>query len=369
MQPSVHSGPPPCPALPCSHDLERLQESYPHLPCFASPGPLPLHSHVDIPALAAAALPPPRRAGRGSGRRARDAGLSALVHSVLGRRLDKGAQCSDWAARPLSPEQLAYASADAWCLLELLPALARQQAALLQASLPLPLSPAWLARVSGSGPQRPEPSESHLARHHRLRAARHAAREPGGAGAGTPGHRCNVSHLLQRYLGRSLGEGGKAAAVRAGAADTAGMEPLGAPRFQRGTGVVEWADAFFLFITLQPLRGASSRLAAVTRYDNRLLRQQGDDGAEQLCITWWPGRGRTAAHPVMQRMLGGPPVLLFLRQQDDAGYVFCGRLAPVGPPDTALGDCVTWRLLDWPALRASSAFLRLLALQHPTGSR
>eukprot|EP00959_Pyramimonas_sp_CCMP1952_P350330 7339736-Pyramimonas_sp.AAC.1 len=37
-------------------------------------------------------------------------GLSGLVEAVLGLPLDKRHQCSDWDARPLSPEQLAYAA-------------------------------------------------------------------------------------------------------------------------------------------------------------------------------------------------------------------------------------------------------------------
>jgi uncharacterized protein with PIN domain len=56
----------------------------------------------------AGAVPPP------------DVGLSALVAARLGAPLDKGQQLSDWAARPLSPAQRAYAASDASCLLALL---------------------------------------------------------------------------------------------------------------------------------------------------------------------------------------------------------------------------------------------------------
>jgi ribonuclease D len=47
------------------------------------------------------------------------ASLSTLVREFLGRRMDKSPQLSDWFARPLSAEQIAYAEADVAHLLEL----------------------------------------------------------------------------------------------------------------------------------------------------------------------------------------------------------------------------------------------------------
>ena len=44
-------------------------------------------------------------------------GLARLVFNVVGQRLDKGEQCSDWAQRPLTPSQEQYAAADAYVLL------------------------------------------------------------------------------------------------------------------------------------------------------------------------------------------------------------------------------------------------------------
>jgi len=46
-------------------------------------------------------------------------GLRGLVSKVLGKRLDKSQQCSNWAARPLSDDQLSYAALDAYCLIQL----------------------------------------------------------------------------------------------------------------------------------------------------------------------------------------------------------------------------------------------------------
>ena len=45
--------------------------------------------------------------------------LGTCCAALLGRRLDKRAQCSDWARRPLSPGQVEYAALDAVVLLRL----------------------------------------------------------------------------------------------------------------------------------------------------------------------------------------------------------------------------------------------------------
>ena len=48
-----------------------------------------------------------------------EAGLAAQLRAWTGKSLDKAMQCSDWAARPLSATQIAYAAADAMSLVEL----------------------------------------------------------------------------------------------------------------------------------------------------------------------------------------------------------------------------------------------------------
>ncbi|XP_017360957.1 exonuclease mut-7 homolog isoform X4 [Cebus imitator] len=55
-------------------------------------------------------------------------GLSLLVQQVLGTTLDKTQQLSNWDRRPLCEEQLIYAAADAYCLLEVHQALCREPA-------------------------------------------------------------------------------------------------------------------------------------------------------------------------------------------------------------------------------------------------
>lgn len=84
----------------------------PLLPLLTLPN-LPVHS-VDLPALAKWAVSPPGAlvpAGRLPGGH----GLANLVRTFLGGNttLSKELQRSDWGARPLSTEQLAYAAADA----------------------------------------------------------------------------------------------------------------------------------------------------------------------------------------------------------------------------------------------------------------
>ncbi|PNI68415.1 LOW QUALITY PROTEIN: EXD3 isoform 1 [Pan troglodytes] len=55
-------------------------------------------------------------------------GLSLLVQQVLGTALDKTQQLSNWDRRPLCQEQVIYAAADAYCLLEVHQALCREPA-------------------------------------------------------------------------------------------------------------------------------------------------------------------------------------------------------------------------------------------------
>jgi hypothetical protein len=46
-------------------------------------------------------------------------GLTTVCRHMLTRPLNKSNQTSNWERRPLRPDQLAYASVDAWCLLQL----------------------------------------------------------------------------------------------------------------------------------------------------------------------------------------------------------------------------------------------------------
>lgn len=87
------------------HDLRQLAASYPHI------ANLQFHNAVlESSTLGKKALRITR-----AGENARDAtsSLSRLVDQFIGKPLNKQEQCSDWSKRPLSHEQLEYASLDA----------------------------------------------------------------------------------------------------------------------------------------------------------------------------------------------------------------------------------------------------------------
>uniref|UniRef100_A0A383VDK1 3'-5' exonuclease domain-containing protein n=1 Tax=Tetradesmus obliquus TaxID=3088 RepID=A0A383VDK1_TETOB len=101
-------------------DLDRLQQSYPHLPCFqpgaaaaagftaplTPAGAARLAGHVDLLKLSRAAVPSLVKLPHISS-------LSKLSNALLGKPLDKTEQTSAWDVRPLSSRQLDYAAKDA----------------------------------------------------------------------------------------------------------------------------------------------------------------------------------------------------------------------------------------------------------------
>lgn len=91
-------------------DLKRLSWSYPHMECFQS-----FNGVIDVSSLAKKAHPDVSARSM--------EGLSKLCQHVLQYAIDKSMQCSDWSVRPLSQEQLNYASLDAHVLIRLFDAL------------------------------------------------------------------------------------------------------------------------------------------------------------------------------------------------------------------------------------------------------
>jgi hypothetical protein len=83
-----------------TQDFKRLAWSYPWMPSM-----LEYKAVIDIQTLAKRAFPSVS---------SKDLeGLSKLSIKLLGKSVDKSMQCSDWSVRPLSKEQLDYASIDA----------------------------------------------------------------------------------------------------------------------------------------------------------------------------------------------------------------------------------------------------------------
>ena len=90
----------------CKEDIRRCRDS----PCSRSVHWFPRNNcaaHDLRPLIAEAS---PTLGGKGG----QHLGLSRSTESFLGKQLDKAEQCSDWLARPLSPEQREYAALDAW---------------------------------------------------------------------------------------------------------------------------------------------------------------------------------------------------------------------------------------------------------------
>lgn len=84
-------------------DLGKLAGSFPHMSCF-----LHYHSVMDLQSIASVVYPKNTRQAMSS--------LQKMVATLLHKKLDKTQQCSDWTTRPLSTQQLDYASLDATVL-------------------------------------------------------------------------------------------------------------------------------------------------------------------------------------------------------------------------------------------------------------
>ena len=88
-------------------DLSKLAASFPHLKCFADYADV-----IDLQTVASVVYPKGERHGMSS--------LQNMAARLLGKRLDKTEQCSNWTQRPLSQSQLDYALLDAAVLPRLL---------------------------------------------------------------------------------------------------------------------------------------------------------------------------------------------------------------------------------------------------------
>lgn len=85
-------------------DLRQLAASYPHIPAFQFYNAVLESSILGKKAMRMAKMSHSREA---------TSSLSRLVQQFTGKPLDKRQQCSDWANRPLSREQMEYAALDA----------------------------------------------------------------------------------------------------------------------------------------------------------------------------------------------------------------------------------------------------------------
>lgn len=355
------------------YDMKRLMESYPWLSCFSSGHSIDssagqLRSHVDIQLLARAAADERAMSPQNYKRM----GLSSLCEHVLGAGLDKEEQRSDWGCRPLSLQQIKYAAADVCCLVDMFMELTSRCPDLLSEKRLKQFESSLNISIVSGDMQDKEECWTRVKRSTRLSSS-HRTQEV----------ECHVESLLP-FLGTTVhGSRDKADIVRLASIPTNGditwwSGPC--PRFSRASGVVEFLkDTFMLFVNV-PSKG----------YPNTFIVKSSsleEDNSKVCEMTWWPGKGQTMKHPVIQRLLRShvydgeagdcPTVLLFCRpwERGAGGYVFCGRLsvASLDSSENSYGELadplcsqlrVTWRLNDFSSVLChSQEFLRLLDLQ------
>ena len=201
------------------------------------------------------------------------------------------------------------------------------------------------------------------------------------AGVSTKELSADVPNLQARLLGRSIDTAccsddvapplpPKAMATACvGAPDAMVASALGTnvhdhvPRFNKYSGVQEWANAVALFVNVVPKDGESvhavlaSSATTYGGYHNLFARR----GAR---MRWYAPKGQDESHPVVRRLVNaaeggdGETVLLFLRRETEH-YVFAGRVAcsAVLPDSRPLQ--LEWDLLVRAPLTPAALRLRL----------
>jgi len=330
------------------NDVMRLRRSYPHMPCFRQ-----IRGVVEIRELMLskhAVLPDSVYArGRPSGTLPQQAwrwGLSQTVEFVLGRRLDKSLQKSNWAHRPLSDAQVRYAAIDAHCLTQAFDVLTGVSAAPGDPILPVVGARKSSDRVSvqvRSSSSTEAPGE-HL---------------PVTASIPTTRVCADVDSMMSNHLGRPLPGKGKAAVV---AACVPEGEDASVYCFSQRGGSMVWQNAIMLFVNLKP--------SSSTRKYNNVFSTNADG---DLTMSWYSATGQTFDSKLVQDLLAGdfientasrlalaqlvdpsigrtnivPHHMILFGRHPGAPYVLLGRIR-MDAVDTSAADslCVTWRLLD-----------------------
>jgi len=195
----------------------------------------------------------------------RPLGLSAVSKWLLGKRLDKSMQVSDWAARPLSEAQVRYAATDAACLCLLYDALgpAAAEAARALALDPSIASAAVNHRPSARPQQQPKLSSGRFLPVLEVEQDTATASVDGLYKAG--------------LLGSAMAARGKGGVLFA-LGDSAGLAKM-------GVGTAEWLNAAALFVNI-----AGSRYPNEFRNEGRLM-------------TWFASSRQVSDSPVLQEAL------------------------------------------------------------------
>ena len=343
------------------HDFSRLHRSFPgSLTCVANPARVCRSAgFVDVRALCALAFPEKRKL--------RKAGLAVTVASVLGAYVDKTEQCSDWARRPLTQSQTAYAAADAHVLTALFDRCAYRAASEVAAALSDPEAP--LA----------QPPDAREGGNERARG--------GGAKAGR-GAPPLVSRAPRPPPGPPMSESDAVRAVgaafdgRKGVVDAlTGFPDVSSDHRGRGGGGLEMlsgAKFALVFVNVHAPEAGRRR-----RYANEFWFADTGSGSpttRSVRMSWFGGGGDAGTARGVAKALAETTalrereaffraaadadaeakakktLLLFLRKQKGP-YVCCGRLRAVavsgGDDGVKTGARVDFELVDTEALRAS----------------
>ena len=343
------------------HDFSRLRRSFPEsLACVAEPARVCRSAgFVDVRTLCALAFPEKKKL--------RKTGLAVTVASVLGAYVDKTEQCSDWARRPLTQSQTAYAAADAHVLTALFDRCAYRAASEVAAALSDPEAP--LA----------QPPDAREGGNERARG--------GGAKAGR-GAPPLVSRAPRPPPGPPMSESDAVRAVgaafdgRKGVVDAlTGFPEVSSDHRGRGGGGLEMlsgAKFALVFVNVHAPEAGRRR-----RYANEFWFADTGSGSpttRSVRMSWFGGGGDAGTARGVAKALAETTalrereaffraaadadaeakakktLLLFLRKQKGP-YVCCGRLRAVavsgGDDGVKTGARVDFELVDTEALRAS----------------
>ena len=320
------------------YDVKRLRESYPWLPCFR--GHAVVSSHVDVGMLG-------RLAGKVKAHK--NLSLSKLTTAVLGVRLSKEEQMSDWGHRPLDESQVKYASNDVACLMDIYDALVAVEPDILSGKQPrefVSLGLTDLGRASGMMTSEDVDGNGSGSGWYSGSDATWEVGDmvnqvlPRQLAKKQPLKTCTIGPGAARaYLGEYVDRGGKEGAVNALLGTEEAKKYNSAPR---GGAIIEMANAFLFFVNI-PSRN----------YPNDFV-----DGK----MSWFSSRGQTLEHPVIKRILGGEKLLTLWCRRDRERYAYFGELSVDSVEEQADGTLKVWyRLNDWETIIASHTAKHVLA--------
>ena len=322
-----------------AYDIKRMKASYSHLKVWGQKS----KNMVDVKQLAFATS---------RNKTQLRVGLAALTRQVIGCTLDKAEQRSDWAKRPLTANQIAYAAADGYslCLIfdKCLEAvedegeIARVLQEVIELGEPLRGLPRQVKKV-------------------RVKAQKEAQKAAKRGGQGKPcqfARETPIEQATADVLSSLERVGSTLSGGRKGALDL--LSPDVPIRTKNdGRNVDTWANAVSIFISV----GKPQTKGPTSFWEN--------DG--ELYMSW-DGKAAGALDEDIARVRRsrsaeftgqdvaegaiGDNALLFIRRPPGQ-FVFCGRLEAVPESESSVSPVVT-RLVDGERLRSSTTYHQLI---------